>query len=104
MVTYDLPNCNYTWTDFGGMNSGMALWWIVPLILVTFVWTVNEFLKGQLSQLVSATLAVVIFGLVAVAFLVTGWQAGLAALFGAMALSALIRPLAATVASWLRSL
>jgi hypothetical protein len=70
------------------------LWWAVPLILVVYLWTLNEFLRGRLKELIAGVLAILIFLVVGIAFLVSGWKLGIAALSGAFVLSNLLRPVA----------
>lgn len=53
-----------------------------------------ELLRGRLKQAITGILALVIFGLVSVAFLVSGWKAGAAALVGTFVLANLFGPLA----------
>ena len=74
------------------------LCWAVPLILVVFVWTLNEFLRGRLKEVTSGVLAVLIFLLVGVAFFISGWKIGIGALVGAFVLGNLLRPLALALA------
>ncbi len=74
------------------------LWWAVPLVLISFLWTLNEFLRGRLKEVISGILALLLFVLVGVAFLFSGWKWGLAALFGVFLLGNLFRPLALTIA------
>ncbi len=71
-----------------------GLWWAIPLILVVFLWTLNEFLRGRLKEIISDVLALLTFALVGTAFLISGWKVGIGALVGAFAISNLIRPLA----------
>jgi hypothetical protein len=73
-------------------------WWAVPPILVVFLWTLNEFLRGHLKEVTSGVLAILIFALVATAFVVSGWKVGIGALIGAFLLANLLRPAALAVA------
>ena len=74
------------------------IWWATPLILVVFLWTLNEFLNGRLKEVISGVLAILIFALVATAFFVSGWKIGIVALVGAFVLANLLRPVALAVA------
>lgn len=74
------------------------LWWALPLILVVFLWALNEFLRGRLKQIISGVLALLIFVLVGMAFFISGWKIGIGALVGAFALGNLLRPLALALA------
>lgn len=74
------------------------LWWAMPLILVIWLWALNEFLRGRLKEIISGVLALLIFVLVGMAFFISGWKIGVAALVGAFALGSLLRPLALTLA------
>lgn len=67
------------------------LTWAIPLIVVIFVWTLNEFLRGRLKEVISGVSALLIFALCIVAFFVSGWIIGLVALIGSFALAALFR-------------
>jgi hypothetical protein len=74
------------------------VWWAIPLILAVFLWTLNEFLRGRLKEVISGVLALIIFLFVGIAFFISGWKIGVAALIGAFALSNLMRPLALMLA------
>ncbi|MEN6577590.1 MAG: hypothetical protein ABFD90_14690 [Phycisphaerales bacterium] len=74
------------------------LWWAIPLILVVFLWTLNEFLRGRLKEVTSGVFAILILALVAIAFAVSGWKFGIGALVGAFVLASLLRPAALMVA------
>lgn len=65
--------------------------WAVPLVVVIFLWTLNEFLRGRFKDILSGVLALLIFGLCIVAFFVSGWIIGLVALIGSFVLGALFR-------------
>jgi len=67
------------------------LTWALPLVTVVFLWTLNEFLRGRSKELISSVLAILVFGLVGLAFLVSGWKIGLIALVGAFVLGSLFR-------------
>jgi len=75
------------------------LWWTIPLVLLTFFWTVNEHLRGSLTQAVSGVLALMMFGCVIIAFVYSGWMIGLGALVGTFILINILRPAARSVAS-----
>ena len=51
--------------------------WAIPLVIIIFLWSLNEFMRGKLTQIVSGILALMIFGLVIVAFFFSGWMFGL---------------------------
>ncbi len=74
------------------------LWWAVPLSLVVFLWTLNEYLRGSLKRLLSGILALLMFSLVGIACVISGWLAGIGALVGAFALINIFRPFALAVA------
>lgn len=74
------------------------LWWAIPLVLIVFLWTLNELLRGSLKETISGILALIIFMLVGVAFFVSGWEAAVGALIGAFILGNLLRPLAIPLA------
>lgn len=75
-----------------------VLWWAVPLAVVVFLWTLNEFLRGQLKEVASGVLALLAFAFVALAFFISGWKWGIAALIGAFALANIFRPPALALA------
>ena len=72
--------------------------WAIPLIVVIFLWTLNEFLRGRLKEIISGVLAFLIFALCIVAFFVSGWLIGLAALVGSFILGALLHYPASLIA------
>lgn len=74
------------------------LWWAVPLIVVVFLWTLNEFFRGRSKEITSGVLALLVFLLVAIASFISGWKIGVGALVGAFVLSNLFRPLALMLA------
>ncbi len=74
------------------------LWWAVPLVVADFLWTLNEFLQGRLKGAISGFLALLIFVLIGIAFITSGWMIGAGALIGSFALSNFLRPLALAVA------
>lgn len=65
--------------------------WVLPLIVVGFLFSLNEFLNGRLKEVTGGILALLGFGLCAVGFIFSGWIAGLAAFVGLFALVALFR-------------
>lgn len=74
---------------------GAETWfWATPLVVVVFLWTLNEFLNGRLKTVLSSALALGIFLLSGLAAAISGWKAGVAALLGSFILSNLMRPLA----------
>ncbi|MFN0277647.1 MAG: hypothetical protein ACKVRN_03490 [Pyrinomonadaceae bacterium] len=75
------------------------LTWAIPLVIVVFLWSLNEFMRGKLSQILSGVLALIIISLVIVAFFVSGWKFGLGALFSAFVLGALLNYPAGIIAS-----
>jgi hypothetical protein len=74
------------------------LWWAVPHVGAVFGWTLNEFLRGSARVIISGAITWTIFGLVGVAFFVSGWKFGIGAFVGAFVLVALLCPLASAVA------
>lgn len=75
------------------------LWvWLIPWVVLVFLWTLNEFLRGRQKELIAGVLSTAMFGFVVVAFFVSGWKVGLGALLGSFVLSALFRPVALRVA------
>lgn len=72
--------------------------WVIPLVLVVFLWTLNEVLRGRLKEVTGGVLAILIFAMVAIAFVVSGWKFGIGALLGAFVLANLLRPAALAVA------
>jgi len=69
----------------------MWLTWVIPLVIVTFLWTLNDFLRGRGKELISGVLALLTFALCGVAFIVSGWLVGLIALVSSFVLGALFR-------------
>ncbi|MBC8030989.1 MAG: hypothetical protein H7Z16_12825 [Pyrinomonadaceae bacterium] len=69
----------------------MWLVWAVPLVVIVFLWTLNEFLQGRLKAQISGVLAILIFGLCGMAYFLSGWLVGVLALIGSFALAALFR-------------
>ena len=65
--------------------------WAVPLIVIVFLWTLNEFLHGKLKTAISGVLAILVFALCAIAFFLSGWLIGLFAMVGSFVLAALFR-------------
>jgi len=74
------------------------LWWAIPLAIMTFLWTLNEFLRGRLKVVLSGILTILIIVIVAIAFVISGWKAGIAAIVGAFLLIIIFRPVALSVA------
>lgn len=74
------------------------LWWAVPLALTVFLKTLNRFLRGHAKQVIDTACGLVICGLAAVAFFVSGWQMAIGAVVGAVALGYLLRPVARSLA------
>ncbi len=74
------------------------LWWAMPLILLVFLWTLNEFLRGRLKEATSVVLAILVFAMIAVAFAVSGWRFGVGALVAVLVLVNLLRPAGLAVA------
>lgn len=72
--------------------------WAIPLIVIIFLWSLNEFMRGKLTQIISIILAFLIFGLIAFAFLASGWAFGLGALIGSLILGAIFHFPAAVIA------
>ncbi len=73
--------------------------WAIPLVIIVFLWSLNEFMRGKLTQIVSGILALTIFLLVVVAFVFSGWLFGLGALIGAFVFGALFHYPAGIIAS-----
>lgn len=63
-------------------ESAPWLIWLAPLVITIFFWSVNEYMRGRRSELISGFLAIVIFALIVVAFFHSGWLVGLIALTG----------------------
>jgi len=82
--------------SLGGTSCGSCGLY-VPLVVLVFLWTVNEFLRGRLKPQISGILALLIFGFCGAAFFVSRWLVGFLALLGSFALSALFR----TPALWI---
>lgn len=74
------------------------LWWAIPLAFTVFLKTLNRFLRGHSKQVIDAGCGLVICVLLAVAFLVSGWQIAVAALVGVVAFGYLLRPIAWSLA------
>ena len=63
--------------------------WAVPIVLVVFLWALNEHLSGHLKDVTSGVLIWTVVGLIVAAFIVSGWKAG--------ALSLVLVPISALV-------
>ena len=74
------------------------LFWAIPLAVFVFLWSLNEFLRGEMTQIISGVLALLIFGLVILAFFMSGWMFGLGALIGSFVLRALFHYPASVIA------
>ncbi len=75
----------------------------IALALVAFLIVLNEFLRGAWKDQIDAVLSLLLLGFVIAAFVVAGWKLGLIAIGIALLSAALIRPIAARIASRLLS-
>jgi hypothetical protein len=75
----------------GSKGGKEVIWliWAAPLIVIVFLWSLNQFLSGGWKTQISGVLAFLIFALCGIAFLISGWAMGLIALCGAFLLGAL---------------
>lgn len=69
----------------------MWLTWAIPLVVVVFLWTLNDFLNGRLKELISGILTLFIFAICIGASFVSGWLIGVAALVVALLLANVFR-------------
>ncbi len=70
------------------------LWWSIPLVIIVYLFTLNELLRGRSKETISGILVLSIFLIVGIAFFVSGWLYALGALLGSFILTNLLRPFA----------
>lgn len=91
------------YSQIDGVISGTEkndwLIWTIPLLAILFLWSLNEFMRGRFTQIISGVLALLIFGLILLAFIVSGWFLGLVALIGSFVLGAIFHYPAGLTAS-----
>lgn len=73
--------------------------WAIPLPVIVFLWSLNEFMRGRLTQIISGALALLILGFILTAFILSGWVYGLIALIGSFVLGAVFHYHAGLIAS-----
>ena len=74
------------------------LFWAVSLMLVLFLISFNGALHGAWKEMIANIISWLLFGLIAVAFFVSGWKFGLATLVGSFIVGSLFQPLASGLA------
>ena len=76
--------------------------WAIPLLILVFLWRLNECLNGSLKEPTSGVLAICVFALCGVAVWISGWVAGLLALVGSFFVANLFHAPALALARQLR--
>jgi len=71
--------------------------WILPVVLLLFLWALNEHLSGRVKDVTSGVLAWTLFGLIVAAFCFSGWRAGVACIVSVPVLGLVLTPVARSI-------
>lgn len=72
--------------------------WILPVVLLLFLWALNEHLSGRLKPMTSGVLSLTLLGLIVAAFCLSGWRAGVACIVSVPILGWVLMPIARSIA------
>lgn len=74
------------------------LWWAIPLVIMIFLWNLNEFLRGRQKVFIRVLFTIFIFVFMAIAFVISGWKIGIITVVGAFLLIIIFRAVSFSVA------